>query len=125
MAFKIGGGQSNAGHTASPTPSPAARPGAPARPGFSPRPQVQATRPPVPAAAPPRVAPAKPVVAKSAAQAEHRWSSPPPAKGSSYREYIDWACEQHLFYEDAEKLVLDIVTGKIEIDDEPSTPGMR
>lgn len=126
MAFKIGGGQSNVGQTTSPTPSPSARPaGVPARPGFAARPQVQAPRPPAPVATPPRVVPTKPAAVKSSTQVRHGWSSPPPAKGSSYRDHIEWACDQHLFYEDAERLALDIVTGKIEIDDEPSAPGMR
>jgi hypothetical protein len=57
---------------------------------------------------------------QAAAQKRHGWSSAPPAKGSSYEDYIHWACDQRLFYEDAEKLALDIVTGKIKIEDEPT-----
>lgn len=122
MAFKIAG-QNPAGSPPASTSAPAARPPVPQRPGFTPRPQVSASRPPAPSA--PRPACVKPAASKSSAAVRHGWSSAPPVRGSSYTELLEWANDQHLFYKDAESLALDIMTGVIEVDEEPSAPGMR
>jgi hypothetical protein len=125
MAFKIG--NSSGGPVAPARPPQTAT--TPPRPGFSP-PRTPVGAPPRPSA-PPRASVA-PVAARplstphAAAQKRHGWSAPPP-RGSSYEVYIQWACDQHLFYEDAERLALDIITGKIKIEDEATAvaPGPR
>lgn len=139
MAFKVGGklsspppssvGQKDlfGGSPSRPSSAPSLPPrvAGPARPGFAPRPSMPAVsaRPPMAA---PRTPPttARPST-RGGVAADHGWTSPPPALGRPYRDFIEWACDQHMSYEDAEKLALDIVTGVIKCDEEDAYPAPR
>lgn len=146
MALKVGksnpgaglsadGEASQADMFAGPSASPVSKPlpprltaPVPARSAFVPR-SVQA--PAAPSRRPPLTGAARPPLAtprSSAAVAKPRtggYTEAPPPKGSPYRDFIEWACDQHLLYEDAEKLALDFFLGKRNPDDEEPSNGFR